>query len=88
MDNIDLEFIRHSKERNGYCKFTQQGLSNGVECDSYSRCNLCGWNPAVAKKRIRKIRAYRQRLMVAPETPEKWLLGRGEFPVKDVVECR
>lgn len=88
MDDIDIEFIRHSKFRNGYCKFTQQGLSNGVECDTYSRCNLCGWNPAVARKRIRKIREYRQRMMVAPETPEKWLLGRGEFPVKDVVECR
>lgn len=88
MDDIDIEFIRHSKFRNGYCKFTQQGLPNGVECDTYSRCNLCGWNPAVARKRIRKIREYRQRMAVAPETPEKWLIGRGEFPVKDVVECR
>ena len=90
MDDIDLEFKRHSKARNGYCKYTQKGLSNGVECDTYSRCNLCGWNPAVAKKRIRKIREYlrQQRLVKAPETPEKWLLGKGEFPVKDVVECR
>lgn len=90
MDDIDNEFIRHSKERNGFCKYTQNGLSNGVECDNYSTCNLCGWNPAVAKKRIQKIRAYRrqQRMVIAPETPEKWMIGSGEFPVKDVVECR
>jgi hypothetical protein len=26
----------------------------GVECHDLSRCNKCGWNPAVAKKRIEK----------------------------------
>ena len=90
MDDIDLEYARHSKARNGYCKFTQNGLSNGVECDTYSKCSTCGWNPYVAQKRIIAIREHRRRqqLMGQPEIPEKWLLGKGGYPVKDVVECR
>lgn len=84
----ETEYLNHHKHLAHMCPYTKQpDGENGVQCDSYSHCGKCGWNPRVAKQRIYKIRLERQK----PKEPERWLIGRGEFPeryFKDVVECR
>lgn len=71
------EYINHHKHLTHFCPYTRQkDGGNGVQCDTYSSCGSCGWNPKVAKARKYRIRLER---MQKPE-PEKWLLGSGEFP--------
>ena len=81
------EYINHHKHLAHMCPYTKQhDGGNGVQCDSYSHCGKCGWNPRVAKQRKTKIRRDR-----AEQPVETWWIGRGEFPeqyTKDVVECR
>lgn len=75
----ESEYTKHYKYLSHMCPYTKQpDGGNGVQCDTYSHCGSCGWNPRVAKQRIYKIRLERQK----PKEPEKWLLGKVEFPPK------
>ena len=53
---IDSNYKRHKKNRNGVCKFREC-----VECDSFSICEICGWNPAVEEERKKKLRKKARR---------------------------
>lgn len=73
------EYYKHIKYLAHMCPYTKQkDGGNGVQCDTYSKCSKCGWNPKVARIRKAKIRAER----AVPQEPEKWWIGRGEFPKK------
>ena len=73
----EAEYYKHHHSLAHFCPYTKQpDGGNGVQCDSYSNCSKCGWNPKVATARKYRIRLERMR---KPE-PEKWLLGSGEFP--------
>ena len=67
-DRIKLMLNRHSYHMITVCKFWRpnpqwqvppeyigEGETNGVMCDSFSRCENCGWNPEVHKKRMKEI---------------------------------
>ena len=73
--------IKHEKHTNGMCKFRDRPLTGCVvECDSLTQCDRCGWNPEVEKERKHLIRLRMQGETITLEEPEKWLIGRGEFP--------
>lgn len=56
----------------------------GVTC-GWQECDTCGWNPPVARRRKHKARAELAQEK-GPER-EKWYIGSGPFPAKDVIEC-
>lgn len=43
---------RQSKGAEFDCRFNK-----GVMCEMRSKCNKCGWNPAVSERRLEKLRA-------------------------------
>lgn len=49
----DDQLPQEARER-FFCKFHQEGL--GVICERKQNCDKCGWNPAVARRRIRIIK--------------------------------
>lgn len=49
---IDSNYERHKKNSTGMCKYRH----GNVECDSFSICEICGWNPAVEEERKKKLR--------------------------------
>ena len=51
MANYDFLRTKHSKERNGPCRFNKE-----VECDLMKPCGKCGWNPKIEEMRKEKIR--------------------------------
>lgn len=53
---IDSNYKRHKKNSTGVCKFR-----GNIECDSYSICEICGWNPAVEEERKKKLRKKARR---------------------------
>ena len=81
------EYQKHYKNLFGLCRFTKNPEGgNLVTCDTYSRCDRCGWNPAVAKKRANKVRMERLKERFAmengtiPDNKEKWFIGSGAYP--------
>ncbi len=54
MDELDKLIMKHSSNVTGKCKFFRE--EGSVDCDAFSRCETCGWNPAVEEKRKKKIR--------------------------------
>lgn len=86
MDELDLKYARHSKNLTTPCLYTwRPDGGNPVICDCVSACFKCGWNPEVAAARKAKIRANPPK---PKEERERWMIGRGAFPVKDGVEWR
>lgn len=78
MDDLDLMRSRHSSNIIGPCMYIEGG---GVDCDKFSNCLLCGWNPAVADSRKMKIRDKMKLAAVKPKKgKETWLIGSGAFP--------
>jgi len=43
-----------------------------IECGDQSKCEACGWNPAVAKERIRKRNEAKARLLVLAADAKNW----------------
>ena len=65
-ENIyNLLRTRHSKTRNGPCKFNKE-----VECDRIKPCYKCGWNPKVESARKEQLRGKK----------EVWFIGNGTCP--------
>lgn len=52
------KYKKHINNTAGQCKFSHG--KDGVECDRFSTCESCGWNPEVEAQR-------KQRLMVKKE---------------------
>ena len=51
---ISDENLPQSARKRFFCKFHQDNL--GVMCEKKLICEKCGWNPAVARRRIYKIK--------------------------------
>lgn len=69
MDDLDKAFARHSAALCGQCRFNV-----GIDCDKLKTCLYCGWNPAVAKQRVIRIREE-----LRGRKKKKWMLGNGTF---------
>lgn len=52
-DPIDLEYKHHAKNITGACRMPDR---KGVFCDTYTKCDKCGWNYFVEEKRKERIR--------------------------------
>lgn len=73
--------LKHNKHRNGMCKFRNKPETGCVvECDTFSQCYRCGWNPLVESQRKKTIREELAKRKRQTEEPQKWLIGSGEFP--------
>lgn len=53
MATIESKMLIHMRNAIGDCVFRP---NSGVECDKFSNCDKCGWNPAVEEERKKKIR--------------------------------
>lgn len=56
MEDYDVQNNKHHQHLGAYCPHVKE---HGVQCDTVSTCVNCGWNPAVNKERVAKIRAAR-----------------------------
>jgi len=56
MENYDEQYNKHHQHASVICRFS---VDHGVQCDTVTCCEKCGWNPKVEKARKAKIRAAR-----------------------------